>query len=142
MWSYILRRLLYNVPIYLGILLVVMAILRVNDPVYAYLGKNATQEQYDQMKTQMGLDDPFLVQYARYVARVFTFDFGERSWEQKLPVGEMVADAVPPSLLVTVPTLLLTAGLAISIGLVSAYFRGRGLDRALMLLAVVGMSVS
>ncbi len=142
MWAYVLRRLLYNVPIYLGIILVVMAILRVNDPVYAYLGKNASLEQYTELKTQMGLDDPFAVQYGRYLWNIGTLNFSERSWEQKLPVGEMVSNALVPSLLVTVPTLFMTAIISITIGLISSYFRGRGLDRTLMFLAVLGMSVS
>lgn len=142
MWAYVLRRLLYNVPIYLGIILVVMAVLRVNDPVYAYLGKNATQEQYAELRNQMGLSDSFVVQYGKYIWRIGTLDFSERSWEQKLPVGEMIRAAIPPSLLVTVPTLCLTAVISITIGLVSSYFRGRAVDRTLMLLAVVGMSIS
>lgn len=142
MWAYVLRRLLYNVPIYLGIILVVMLVLRVNDPVYAYLGKSASQEQIDALRTQMGLDDSFIVQYGRTLRGIVTLDFSERSWEQKMPVGEMVRSAIWPSLLVTVPTLILTAIIAIGIGLISSYFRGRLVDRALMFLAVIGMSVS
>ncbi len=142
MWAFIARRLLYNIPIYLGIILVVMAILRVNDPVYAYLGKNASVEQYNTLKTQMGLDAPFHVQYAQYIKRIVTLDFSERSWEQKMPVGEMVQSAIWPSLLVTVPTLILTAVIAIGVGLISSYFRGRMVDRVLMFAAVIGMSVS
>ncbi len=52
MWAYIFRRLLYNVPVFLGIILFVMAALRVNDPIYGFLGKNATQERYDNFKKE------------------------------------------------------------------------------------------
>jgi hypothetical protein len=65
MWSYILRRVLYSIPIYLGIIFIVMAALRVNDPVNAYLGKNATEEQKALKRHSMGLDTPFLP-VARY----------------------------------------------------------------------------
>ena len=44
MWAYIARRLLYNIPVYLGIILLLMVALRVNDPVYAFLGKNTSEE--------------------------------------------------------------------------------------------------
>ena len=44
MWAYVFRKLIYNVPVYLTIVLLVMAALRVHDPVYSYLGKNNTAE--------------------------------------------------------------------------------------------------
>src|SRR5690606_15870133 len=89
-----------------------------------------------------GLNEPFLVQYGRFVGRLLTLDFSERSWELNRPVSEMIVDAVPPSLLITIPTLALTAGISICVALVSAYTRGRSVDRTLMLIAVVGMSIS
>lgn len=60
MWAYIVRRLLYAIPVYLGIVFVMMAALRVNDPVAAYLGKNASPEQIAVKRRAMGLDRPFL----------------------------------------------------------------------------------
>ena len=142
MWSYVVRRLLYNIPVYLGIILLVMMFLRVNDPVTAYLGKNATDEQYNAIKEDFGLDRPFLVQYASTVWNIVTLDFSATSWEQKRPVGEMISTAVPATAMITVPALVLTAGISIFIGLLCSFFRGRWLDKALMLFAVLGMSVS
>jgi peptide/nickel transport system permease protein len=142
MWSYILRRLLYNIPVYLGIILLLMALLRVNDPVYAYLGKSPSPAQYEALKHQMGLDRSFVVQYFDFVYRIATLDFSEQSWEQKRPVGEMIRRAIAPSLKLTIPTLVITALISICIGLVSAFNRGRALDRSLMFLAVIGMSIS
>lgn len=142
MWAYVLRKLLYNVPVYFGIILLVMLALRVNDPVTAYLGKNPSVEQYNTIKKDMGLGDPFLVQYGRFVGRVLTLDFDERSWEQKRPVGDMLASSVIPSLAVTLPALVLTTLTAITIALVAAYYRGSVSDRVLMFAAVVGMSIS
>jgi peptide/nickel transport system permease protein len=142
MWSYIVRRLLYNVPVYLGIVLLVMLALRVNDPVTAYLGKNPSQAQVDAIRTDFGLDRPFYEQYASTVWNVLTLDFSVRSWERKQPVGEIIADAVPATLMITLPALVLTAGISILIALVCAFFRGRPMDRVLMFLAVLGMSIS
>jgi peptide/nickel transport system permease protein len=142
MWSYIARRLLYNIPVYLGIILLVMLALRVQDPVYAYLGKNASQEQYEQFEQSFGLDKPFLQQYVLFLGRIVTLDFSERSWEQQRPVGEIIADSVPATLMITAPSLVLTAAISIVIGLICAFWRGRPLDRGLMVLAVLGMSVS
>lgn len=143
MWIYVLRRLLYNIPVYLGIVLLLMACLRVNDPVYGYLGKNATQEAYDAQQESMGLDRPFLVQYAAFLGQLATFDFTEESWTQPgRTVGQILRDSIVPSLAITVPALLLTSTLAIVIAIISAYYRGRLPDKLMMLCAVLGMSIS
>ncbi len=159
MWTYILRRTLYNIPVFLSIIFVVMVALRVNDPVSAQLGKNATDRQIQLLTEDMGLDQPFRVQYAIFLrdlaliwkpvdeekaeesespwARRVT-----RSWDQGLPVSEMILNSIPPSMAVTIPTLIITATIAICVGLISAYFRGHAIDRSLMFIAVIGMSIS
>lgn len=153
MWSYIVRRLLASIPVYLGIVFIVMAALRVNDPVYAYLGKNATQEMIDAKREAMGLNDPFIVQYAQFVGRIATLNFGDassdkpeerfESWKyQGRTVGQKLKEAVGPSLSLTIPELLLTTTISIFVGMLCAYYRGTFLDRSLMFLVVLGMSVS
>lgn len=177
MWSYVARRLLYSIPVYLGIILIMMAALRLRDPVSAYLGKNATAETAALKKASMGLDRPFLpigiedpaqpfgiepvlevgriglypplkTQYVEFLWRIVRFDFGTgdrpyRSWQfESENVGAKLADAVWPTLKVTVPTLFLTATVAILVGLLSAAYRGSMLDRTLMVLVVLGMSIS
>jgi peptide/nickel transport system permease protein len=142
-WTYILRRTLYNIPVFLAIILLVMAALRVTDPVSAHLGKNASEEQIRLKTEAFGLDDPFYVQYLRFLGQLATFDFGnDRSWDQDLPVGKMILDAVPPSIAVMAPTLVITASIAIIVGLISAFNRGRAPDKLLMFIAVIGMSIS
>ena len=172
MWTYIVRRTLYNIPVFLAIVLVVMAALRVTDPVSAHLGKNASPEQIKLKTEAMGLDQPFRVQYAVFLRDLALFwkavpeddqhantaqsadDPGThqkpspwkrkvtRSWDQDLPVGKMILDAVPPSIAVMGPTLLITASIAIVVGLISAFNRGRTIDKTLMFIAVIGMSIS
>ena len=142
MWAYIVRRLLYNIPVYLGILLFVMIALRVNDPVYAYLGKNADQQQIETKRKNMGLDRPFIVQYGSFVKKLVTMDFSARSWEQEREVKDIIANAIPATTMITVPSLFLTAAISITIGLICSFYRGQGVDRSLMILAVLGMSIS
>ncbi len=144
MWAYLVRRLLYYIPLYLCILLVLMLLLRidVDSAVAAQLGKNATPEQIELKKQSMGLDQPFYRQYASFLGDVFTLSFDQRSWEQELPVGEMIRKAVPPTLMITIPSLVFTAIISIVVGLVCSFNRGRFLDRWLMIIAVLGMSVS
>ena len=60
MWSYVLRRILYNIPVYMGVILFLMLLLRLTDPVTAYLGKFPTYDQYNDKRTDFGLDKPIL----------------------------------------------------------------------------------
>jgi peptide/nickel transport system permease protein len=143
MLTFVLRKLLYNVPVYLGIVLFLMAALRVNDPVSGYLGKNATPDVYEAKKESMGLDRPFVVQYATFLGQLATFDFSEESWAQEgRTVGEVLRTSVVPSVSITVPALCLTTLISIVIALLSAYYRGRLPDKLMMVSAVLGMSIS
>lgn len=60
MWAYVLRRILYNIPVYLGVILFLMILLRLTDPVTAYLGKYPTYDQYITKRSNFGLDKPLL----------------------------------------------------------------------------------
>jgi len=143
MWLYLLRRLLYNVPVYLGVILLVMLILRTNDPIYSHLGKNASQEDYDAFARKVGLDQTFVVQYFTFLGRLVRLDFTEDSWDQPgVSVGQTLRRAVGPSLAITIPSLVITTALSVAFGLISAFRRGRPLDRILVLLCVLGMSIS
>ena len=143
MWAFILRKVLYYIPVYFGVLLCLFVALNVRNPVYIYLGQDATQEQYDAKKAELGLDRPYFTRFFDYVANVVTFDFETESWNQGgTPVSEILLRAIPPTLSITVPQLLLSTLAGVSIALVAAFFRGRSVDRVLMILAVIGMSIS
>lgn len=143
MWAFIVRRLLYNIPVYLGIIMLVMAALRVNDPVYARLGKNASPEQIEKLKEKAGLNKNIVVQYGEFLWQVVTLDFSTESWAMP---GRTVADrlktSIGPSLSLTLPAMVLTAIISICVGIVSSFFRGTMIDRSLVIVAVLGMSIS
>ncbi len=165
MWTYILRRLLYSIPVYLGIVLLLMACLRVNDPVAGFLGKGASEEAYQAKKESMGLDRPFVVQYFDFLRQLVTFEFikvpdeevtasedggaavlrsrGIESWSQEgRTVGQILRESIIPSISITVPALCFTLLISIVIALLSAYYRGRLPDKLMMVSAVLGMSIS
>jgi peptide/nickel transport system permease protein len=143
MWSYIVRRVIYNVPVYLGILLLMMLALRVRDPVYGRLSKNPTKEEIAAKRHELGIDRPLYQQYLSLIKQVGTLTFDEGSWEYPgQSVGEVMRRCVGPSLAITIPSLILTTILSISVSLMSAWFRGRPPDRVLVFLSVLGMSVS
>ena len=69
MLKYIIKRILLLIPVFLGVTFVIFAIVRMNpaDPVYAILGINITEEQYAAKAAELGLDQPFLIQYLLYI---------------------------------------------------------------------------
>lgn len=143
MWNYVIRRIVYNIPVFLAIVLLLMLALRVNDPVYAMLSKNPSLEEINAKRAEFGLDKNFFAQYFDFLwdlARFWQYDV--RSFEQNRPVGQMIMDSIPASAAIMAPTLILTALISIVIGLVSAFNRGRLMDRTLMFIAVIGMSIS
>ena len=143
MWAFVLRKLLYNIPVYLGALLLVFLALRVQDPVSSQLSPEATGEERELIEQQMGLDKPIPEQFFVYVKNVFTFNFETTSWQQRgTPVGEILTRSVVPTLSITVPQIVLSTLIGVFVALLSAYFRGRFIDRTLVILAVLGMSIS
>lgn len=76
--KYIIKRLLLLIPVILGVTFIVFFIMYLTpgDPAKIALGENAPQEQVDKMREEMGLNDHFLVQYARFVGKALTGDFG------------------------------------------------------------------
>jgi len=142
-WAFIFRRILYNIPVYLGVLLLVFLALRVQDPVFQYLGPDAGVGQIEQLRRDMGLDRPLVVQFATYVRESVTLNFEALSWNQRgTPVGEILRRSILPSLSLTVPALFLSTIIGVFVSLLAAYFRGRLPDRVLMIAAVLGMSIS
>lgn len=140
MWQYVIRKVLYNIPVYLGILAFVMLALRVNDPVWVRLGKHADQRQHDILEEKLGLKKPFAEQYVSLLGKL---DLDKQSWDKPgRTVGDELAQAVWPSIAIALPSLFLATLIALATAMIAAFRRGRTLDRGLMAGAVIGMSVS
>jgi peptide/nickel transport system permease protein len=129
MRRYLLKRALQMVPTFLGITFLTFfaAQLAPGDPLQldpegATAQANA-QQALDAFKHRHGLDQPLPVQYARWVGRVATLDFG-RSLHDHRPVSELLAEALPRTLLLTVLALLLAFGLAVPLGVQGAVREG------------------
>src|SRR5262245_13467396 len=95
MVHYILRRLLYAIPVVIGITLVTFLFLQATgDPCGAILGEHYTAERCDEIKARYGLDQPVLVQYGNYLVRLVQGDLG-RSIRTKRPVTTEMKDVFP-----------------------------------------------
>ena len=141
--QYSLRKLLSGIPLVIGVTLIsfLLMVYFGPDKTYELLGKNPTQEQIDEVRHELGYDQPFVVRYARYLREILTFDFGysESTGER---VTRMLERTVPVSLALSVPGFVIGNLLGIALGLLAAHFRSRWPDKLIMGLAAIGMSVS
>ncbi len=143
MAGYLLRRLWQMVPTVLGAVLLVFFLFKFfgGDPAEILGGLNATPEQIATIRSELGLDEPVWVQLGLYLQSVFTFDWGE-SWATGEPVGELFATRLPATLTVMLPILLLEVIIALPIAMWVAYRRGSLVDRTLMVITTLALSIS
>jgi ABC-type dipeptide/oligopeptide/nickel transport system permease component len=142
MLRYVLRRLALLVPMAFIISLVVFVAMRMIpvDPGELVLGPWATMEQREAARVQLGLDQPILVQYWRYMERAFQGDLG-RSIKSGKEVAVMIRDTVPNSLLLGGTALLLAYSIAIPLGVMAAVRQNTVVDQGAMGFALIGISV-
>ena len=143
MMAYIIRRLWQMIPTLLGVILLVFVIFNLvgGDPAYVLAGKISNQEQIDNIRKQLGVDQPYYVQLAIFAKQVVTGDFGS-SWSTNERISNILGTRLGPSLMVLVPILILETILAIGFALAVAYVRGSLTDRAVMIVCTAGMSIS
>ncbi len=138
---YLARRLIPALLILLGVSVITFALLYLlpADPVRQIAGRSATPETVENIRRQLGLDQPFLVQYWRYLARLISGDLG-RSYIQRSEVTELIWSRLPASLLLMVGAIACEVVLGLTMGLVAAVRRGSYTDRALMVGSFIGVS--
>jgi peptide/nickel transport system permease protein len=143
MLKYAARRVLETIPTTLGILLLAFALFNVvgGSPAAVILGKNATPEAIAAFDHKWGYDRPMLEQFANFVLGLCKGDFGY-SLEYREPVIDVLARGVGPSLTLTVPILVFGTLAALALAMMSAAFRGRAVDKAVLLASTVFMSVN
>lgn len=142
-WAYIIRRLLYVIPVLLGVCLIIFVLFNLvsPDPTLIMLGKHASLSQMEDLRRELGLDRPWILQYWDVVKSAFTFDFG-RSWSTKQEIVEMIKAGAIPSLTLSIPAFFISTVLSISISLFVAFFRGTMIDKTVVFLCVTMMSIS
>jgi peptide/nickel transport system permease protein len=143
MSAYIVRRLWQMIPTMLGVIVLVFVLFNWigGDPAYVLAGKISNQEQIDNIRRQLGVDQPYWVQLWIFVKQILTGDFGA-SWSTNERISSIILTRLPPSLTVLVPLLILETLIAIGLALAVAYVRGSLTDRGVMVICTVGLSIS
>jgi peptide/nickel transport system permease protein len=143
MSAYIIRRVWQMLPTMLGVVLLVFLLFNTvgGDPAYVLAGKISNQEQIDNIRRQLGVDQPYYVQLWIFIKQILTADFGA-SWSTNERVSHILATRLGPSLTVLVPLLFSSTLIAIGLALAVAYVRGSLTDRLVMIVCTVGLSIS
>ncbi len=142
MWSFLIRRTLYSIPILFGVALTVFALFHLvgGDPATMLLGKHATAERVAMVRAELGLNRPMIVQFGDFLREIVTFDFG-KSYTTREDIREKIAHGIWPTLCLSIPAFVITAFLSLLIALVVSYFRGRWIDRLSLVFFVMLMSL-
>ncbi len=143
MAAYLTRRLWQMIPTLAGVVLLVFFLFKFfgGDPAEILGGLNATPEQIDAIREQLGLNRPVLEQLWIFVRQILSFDWG-KSWATNESVANLFATRLPATLTVMVPILLLEVLLAIPFALAVAYVRGSLTDRTIMVVTTVALAIS
>jgi len=143
MLSYIVRRVLEFIPTLLGVVLLVFVLFNIvgGDPAYQLAGKVSNPAQIENIRRQLGIDQPYPVQFLIFIRQIVTGDFGV-SWSTNERISAIFATRLGPSLTVLVPMMVIGTVLSMAAAMLVAYMRGSLTDRAIMVACTVGQSIS
>ncbi|WP_079493011.1 ABC transporter permease [Maledivibacter halophilus] len=138
MYKYIFKRLLMIIPVILGITFIVFSIMSFSpgDPAKIILGDGATEEAVQQLRDELGLDDPFFVRYFNYVKNALKGDFG-KSYRTNIPVYEEIFNRFPVTLRISFFSICIAAIVGIPIGIIAAVKRYSILDVSSMIFTLL-----
>lgn len=142
MHKYIFKRLLMMIPVLVGITFIIFFILNLTpgDPALIILGSEATDETVAQLREELGLDDPLLLQYGRYMLNLMRGDLGH-SYLNDRAIFPSIMERLPITLSLAFLSLLIAVVVAIPLGILSATKQYSLLDSASMILCLIGVSI-
>ena len=142
MASYIIRRVLFMLPVLFGLSLLTFTISHLipGDPVMLVAGPQATKAEIAALAKEYGVDEPLPTQYALYLSGLLRGDFG-RSIRMRIPVTTAIFEQLLATLELTLAALGVAVVVGVGLGLVAAVRRGTWLDTLSMVLSLVGVSM-
>ncbi len=142
MTRYIVGRLIQTIPVLWGASLIVFLLIRLipGDAATVMLGSDATPENVAALRQQLGLDDPIVIQYWNWLAKILRADLGV-SIQTRQPVFETLVTNFGNTLILTVAALIIAATAGVTAGVISATKRQSIFDRVAMVVALFGNSM-
>ena len=142
MLNHVLFRILSTIPVMAVVALFVFILLRIapGDPATVIAGDYATADDVERIRAQLGLSDPLLVQFTRWLGGLLEGDLGTSIFSNK-PVSELIAQRIEPTAMLALTTICFSVVVAVPLGTIAAYRSGGMVDRLVMLFSVGGFSV-
>jgi peptide/nickel transport system permease protein len=141
MTAFLIQRVLQGIFVMLVVALIAFSLFRyVGDPVHNMLGQEATTEDRQELREQLGLTDPVPVQFARFVADAAQGEFGI-SYRSAQPVSDLIAERLPATLELAIASSVFAIALGILLGVFTALKRGHWLSHAIMTFSLIGVSL-
>ena len=141
MLRYLARRLAASALILLGVSIITFGLtfLIPADPVRMIAGRSASPQAVENIRHQLGLDQPVPVQYVRYLGKLIQGDLG-RSYVQKAEVSELIASRLPATLLLMAGAIFFELLIGLPAGILAATRRGKWVDKGVMIFSFAGVS--
>ncbi len=142
MLAFLLRRIAATIPVLVVVALIVFLMTRLapGDPATAIVGDNASTENLQRVRSNLGLTESLPVQFGHWSWRALHGDLGE-SFFTKKPVTELIGQRIEPTVSLASLTLVVTILIAVPLGTIAAWRHGGWLDRTLMGLSALGFSI-
>ncbi|MCC7283640.1 MAG: ABC transporter permease [Acetobacteraceae bacterium] len=141
MFAFILSRLLQAIPVMLAVTLIAFSMFAyVGDPVTIMLGQDFTEAQRDALVHDLGLDQPFFVQYFRFLGNALSGEFG-LSFRLSRPVSALIAERLPATLELSMVAALLALLVGVPMGVYTGLYRESWLSRFFLTFSLIGVSL-
>jgi peptide/nickel transport system permease protein len=143
MTGYILRRCLGALVVMWAVATLVFFMLRIvpGDPLAAMLFDVGDPAAAEQLRAKFGLDQPMVVQYAKWLWLILQGDFGNSIYGSRVPVSQILIEAAPRTLSLAILAFCVAVAIALPAGLISALRRGRPIDHGVTFIAFLGLSM-
>jgi peptide/nickel transport system permease protein len=141
--TYLLRRLVYSIFVILGGMTLIFIVVRIipGDVAQNYLPIGATNAEIAALRNELGLNDPYLVQYGRFIMNAIRFDFGE-SLYWRVNTMRLIGEHLPKTIQLAASALLISIIVSFPLGVAAARRLGKLVDRTITSVSLVGQSLA
>lgn len=143
MAKYIMKRILWLIPVILGVAILIFTIMYFvpGDPAAIILGQSATQQQIEELRESMGLNDLYIVQLGRFLRDTFLrFDLGN-SYVNNVSVTTGLLERFPKTAIIAIISCILQVVIGIPLGVTAAVYHNKWQDRVCVVGAMIGISI-
>jgi peptide/nickel transport system permease protein len=141
MLAFIIQRLLQSVLVMLTVALIAFALFNyIGDPINNMVGQDTTQADRERLRQELGLNAPFVVQFARFVGRAAQGNFG-LSYQQARPVGQIILEKMPATLELSLAAAALALALGVPMGIYTGLHRHSWASQAMLAVSLIGVSL-